>query len=257
MNIEAKSIYVIGDVHGEVDTLNEMLKLLEPEVAILLGDVGLFWNHQNYVYSSMSSIAIPHGKPKFSEYAFQQIDSSKTKIFWLMGNHEEFNYVEKNWGRVGKEPIEIKPNLFYCPIGSTLSINGKECLFIGGALSIDKEYRTMDVDWFKQEELNSEDFSFIEKFVEGKKIHTIFSHTCPHHFTILAPHDKRGHKFEDNSCKILRDVRESIQPDYWFFGHWHRFKGGYCGNTTWQCINTISEGWEEGGRSFLDISLIF
>ena len=46
-------------------------------------------------------------------------------------------------------------------------------------------------------------------------------------------------------------------PTYWFFGHWHTHEQGRYQDVIWAALNTITPGFEEGGRSYVDVSSLF
>ena len=68
MNIEAKKVSILGDIHANVAYLNYYIKQQQPDVLILLGDVGFYLC----------------GKTE----ALDRVVPNSTKIFWLPGNHE-------------------------------------------------------------------------------------------------------------------------------------------------------------------------
>lgn len=79
------------------------------------------------------------------------------KLFCVRGNHEErpenistYKEVEMFGGKVFIE--EEYPNLIFAKDGETYNIDGKKILVIGGAYSVDKQYRLLHgYKWFKEE----------------------------------------------------------------------------------------------------------
>lgn len=249
MIIEAKTVFTMGDPHGEIGRVNAFINKHHPDVLIINGDFALhWWEGSAPQYGTMETWYL-------DDSAFTNLKPQSTKIFWLMGNHQEWNYVEQQWGRHGKEPIEIKPNVYYCPMGSVLTINNENCLFVGGADSTDKDIRIEGKTWFKQERLVEADFNYIVENVNDR-IPVMFSHTCPWEFDIQDKWDCKG-RINDPSRLILSKIRDHFKPDYSFFGHWHRQKGGRYKGTQWQCLNTLSPGHGDGGKFVADISELF
>ena len=224
-----------------------MNKTQYPDCVILCGDGALFWNNEG-----RGAYGLIY--PIFSDEALQTLKPGKSKIFWLPGNHECYDVLQSRYDRYSKDPIKIKENVFYCPLGTTLTINGKTCVFVGGALSIDKEIRTKGVNWFPEEILTEQDFQAITAISPEADI--VFSHTCPSEFDIQ---DKWDHdaRIEDPTREVLSKLMNHYKPKYWFFGHWHRQKGGVYDGVQWQGLNTISSGYGNCGRFALDISEIF
>lgn len=248
MKIEAKTIHVMGDMHGEVDLLNYYIDESYPEVLILLGDCGFFWTKKELQGDGCFHYVL-------DTYAFDNLQPKATRIFWLAGNHDHWDHLDFAYGRNTKGPIEIKPNVYYCPIGSQLTINNKNCLFVGGAFSIDKAWRTEGISWWSGETLTDKDFKFIEENVESVDI--VFSHTIPNEWEVLRQSVYDMIKFTDPSREVLSKILNKYKPNYWFAGHWHRYRSDRHEGTEWTVLNTFSPGLEDGGRFAIDISGIF
>lgn len=197
----------MGDTHADFGELNNLLETTTKKDSIIIcGDFG-YWRKSKFKY----------GLGWFHD---EIINRNMTKIYWCDGNHEdhvELEFVVKEHGFFS--PIEIRKNLFYCPRGSSHTIEGKKILFIGGAMSTDKAVRTAYFDWFPQETISNIDLKKIKK----DSYDIVVSHTCPKMCTghmaslIGLPFTDRP----DCSCDALQWVFEEIKPKYWFFGHWH------------------------------------
>ena len=216
-------IVVTGDIHGEFGTLNSYINSRHPDIILCCGDFG-YW-------------------PEEKNYSLKILKPQTTKIYWCPGNHEQWDQLEERHGRRGPVPIEIKPNIFYCPIGSHLEINGKDILFVGGADSIDKALRTKGFDWFPQELLNQEDLDYILQY--PKKVDMIISHTCPSLFP-MRPFET-PEKVIDPTRKVLDIILEQFHPRDYFYGHWHQSLRGRLGDTFYECLNNIpyTNWWKE------------
>lgn len=249
MDLTAKNIHIMGDIHGESSKVNVYINKHKPDILIITGDCGWFWNDA-LIHPDTNEVL----GYRFSSQALEDIKPRDTKIFFILGNHEEWNYVEKEYGRRGLYPIEIKSGIFYCPIGSSVIINGKKIVFAGGALSIDKQDREDGKTWFQQEVLRDDDINYI---VNSHTYTDIFvSHTCPREFDIQDKWDWNS-RIEDVTRYALSKIMTHVMPKYWFFGHWHRQRGGTYQGINWQCINTISYGYSDMGRYAIDITGIF
>lgn len=162
-----KMIYITGDTHGDFHRFNR-LDINDKDVMIILGDVGI-----NYYLDEHDKKL----KERLNKYSF--------KFFCIQGNHEErpeniLGYHEKEMfgGQVFVE--DEYPNLIFAKNGELYNFNGKNILVIGGAYSIDKDYRISEgYPWFKNEQLSEiERKNIIEKYA-GKHVDIILSHTCP------------------------------------------------------------------------------
>jgi predicted phosphodiesterase len=213
-------IIAVGDIHGQFKSLNMFIEKKQPDILIQCGDNTYFWQ----------------GKDSKGE-----IKPKNTKVYLIPGNHEDWDLFEKVVGRLGNTPIEVENNIFLCPIGSSIEVNGKKLLFIGGASSIDKMYRTEGKNWFFQETINSDDISYILSKNESYDI--VFSHTCPEVFDI---YNKVGiiRKHYDPTTLFLDEILFQRTPSKWYFAHWHEYARGKYLNTDWVCLNKArGAGW--------------
>lgn len=156
-------IYITGDTHREFYKLHD----IEKNMLITLVDVGINY----YLY-------------KRDKMLKEQSNSYNIKPFCVQGNHEESpenisTYKEINMFG-GKAFIkEEYQNIIFAKNGKLYDI-GKKVLVIGGAYSIDKNYRIIyGYPWFKDEQLSKEEVDNILNKYKGQYIDIILSHTRP------------------------------------------------------------------------------
>jgi hypothetical protein len=189
-------IIIIGDVHGEFARLNVIINKHKPDVILACGDFG-YW-------------------PKFRS---QEIKPGNTKIYFCDGNHEDHHSLIDLMEYVRDKPIPIQKNVFYMPRGTVLEIDNKKILFIGGAESIDKEYRIPGKTWFPEESITQED---LDKLPDIKP-DIIISHTCPAFVMEEMNMTYWGDKSPDEqSPTLLNKVYEKYKPARWYYGHFHQ-----------------------------------
>jgi Icc-related predicted phosphoesterase len=208
-------VVAIGDIHGRFDLLNEFINKRQPDIIIQCGDNAYYWGHDN------------EGK----------IKPQNTEVYMLPGNHENWDKFESEIGRNWKEPVEVEKNIFHCPIGSTLMLNDKKCLFVGGADSTDKSSRYIKLDWWPQEIVSFKDYQYIVRTVDRADI--IFSHTCPNYFDMSEA--EYQDKINDPSRVLLSMVYDSFKPTAWYFGHWHEYIEGQYMDTHGKGLNYIGQ----------------
>lgn len=194
-------ILVCGDIHGRWGMLNALINRKQPEIILQVGDFGIFEKFNCFV---------------------EDIKPHDTKIYFCDGNHENFDILDDLRNKHGNVPIEYARNIFYCPRGSVLELPDKrKVLFMGGADSIDKNYRTIGVDWFKQEIISQSDIDGLPE----TDIDIVISHTCP--LSVLGYLNDawvRDIRQRDPSVVALDIVYEKYRPKEWYFGHWHVYK---------------------------------
>ena len=149
-------------------------------------------------------------------------------IHWLRGNHDNIellNAEEFDWG----------PNLIYQKDNSLLTIDGYNLLFMGGATSIDKAYRTPGRSWWPEETVN---MAAVRAAIERpEKIDCVFSHDTCHDFKYIE-HTLPDGVGDRQALQVLHDY---LKPKFWFHGHWHDFKMGKKRNTIWACAPIITD----------------
>ena len=126
------------------------------------------------------------------------------------------------------------------PRGHTLvlpSPDNRVVLFMGGANSIDKQYRKIGVDWFPEEIISQKDIMNLPDC----KVDIVISHTCPEEFSMSTLYDDN-----DPSRKALSYVLDKYHPSLWYFGHFHQNKTGYTNSCRWTCLNELGKtgGWK-------------
>lgn len=206
-----------GDPHGQTARYT----LINPELyppnstgIIVLGDGG------NNYYLDARDIKLKRTLNRFG-YAF----------YFVRGNHEArpedidsmaLVYDEEVKGLVYYE--HEFPNIHYFMDGGEYTIDGKSVLVIGGAYSVDKEYRLLrGWQWFHNEQLDTAERDEIFKKVKGKHYDLVLTHTCPYSWEprelFLSFIDQS--KVDTTTELWLENVKDNISFDFWLFGHFH------------------------------------
>lgn len=119
---------------------------------------------------------------------------------------------------------EDYPNLIFAKNGELYNINDKNILVIGGAYSIDKNYRIINnYPWFKNEQLSIDEMNNILDKYSGKYVDIILSHTCPLKYEPVEAFKLKldQSKIDKTMEKFLDVVEEKIDYDKWYCGHYH------------------------------------
>lgn len=218
-----KRVWITGDPHGNFEWLPEWCEKhnthKDEDLLIILGDAGFMY----------------YGPKKAREiYMKKKVQECPITILNVRGNHEArpSNYTSTCFVTLEDDPIVPSgyyfepdyPDIWYVSDGSTFNINDKRCLFIGGAYSIDKEYRLM-MGWryFADEMLtHKEQMNILDK-IDHHSFDFVFTHTCPEAW---QPTDLfLSYVDQSKVCKdmeeFLTTVSEIIDFDHWYFGHFH------------------------------------
>ena len=182
---------------------------------IILGDVGI-----NYYLNEQDK--------QLKEY----LNELNIKLFCIQGNHEErpknistYKEVKMFGGKVFIE--EDYPNLIFAKNGALYDIDNKKVLVIGGAYSVDKEFRlAYGYKWFKDEQLTEIEKEAILNKYKGEHVDIILSHTCPLKYEPTEVFMKGIEQSKvDKSMEIFLDkVEEAIDYNKWYCGHYHTEK---------------------------------
>ncbi len=128
----------------------------------------------------------------------------------------------------GKVFIEEEyPNLIFAKDGEIYNIDGKKILVIGGAYSVDKQYRLLHgYKWFKDEQLTKKEMDTILDKVKGKHFDIVLTHTCPYKYepreVFIQGLDQS--KVDKSMEHFLDKIEENINYDKWYCGHYHTEK---------------------------------
>lgn len=149
------------------------------------------------------------------------------KLYWVDGNHEDHSRI---WdlnepGPGGPYRInEHLPNIAFLPRGLRWEWWGKTWMSVGGAVSVDKSWRTKDIDWWEEETLTDEQ---IEYCCRPGHVDIIVSHDCPSGVDIPG---LAGPAMWPQAALYESDIHRGKLRRIWdttgavrvFHGHYHR-----------------------------------
>ena len=212
-----KVIYVTGDTHGNFDRIDEFCdenSTQLSDIMIVLGDAGI-----NYY----------GGKRDY--YRKDLFSGLNITLFCIHGNHEQRpfdipSYVEIPWhgGIVYQEP-EF-PKFVFAKDGEIYDFDGKKTIVLGGAYSIDKEYRLFnDMNWWDNEQPSDEIKAYAEQRLAALNwnIDVVLSHTVPLKYEPVESEksDIDQSKIDKSTEQWLDSIENRLSYDKWYCGHWH------------------------------------
>ena len=123
---------------------------------------------------------------------------------WIRGNHDNPNMAARH-------PNNIKDGTFWEDEGM---------FFVGGAWSIDWEWRTPGISWWQDEEVGVNEFQKIIDYYTLCKPEIMVTHDCP---TVAAQQLKdSNHIWDKSKTRQAFDIMFEIwQPVMWVHGHHH------------------------------------
>ena len=213
-------IYITGDTHGDYDDVFEFCykhKTSNDDIMIILGDAGInyYLDDRDYILKN-SLLQLPitlfciHGN---HEERPENISSYKTKEF-----HNGIVYYEEEY-----------PNILFAKDGEIYDFNDKKTLVIGGAYSVDKNYRIiMGYKWYPSEQPNEEIKDRIKNVLKkhNNKVDVILSHTCPFKYmpyeVFINGVDQS--KVDKTTEEFLDEIENSTDYKKWYCGYYHTDK---------------------------------
>jgi predicted phosphodiesterase len=208
---------VMGDVHGDFTKVYRTIQHLEPnDTLILAGDVGVGFVTLDQL-ERLGGFAEEEG----------------VELLAIRGNHDYPKFFQE--GRTFN-------NLELIPDYTVRKIGGRNILFIGGAISIDRIYRESDISYWRDEHIIC-DLSLLP----DEKIDVVISHSCPNKPTPAPKCFKNIQGFLDKDKHLRTDLEEErayldevwtkVKPKKWFYGHFHVSKLETLDGTDFRCMN--------------------
>jgi predicted phosphodiesterase len=200
---------IIGDAHGYKQEFIAVLNSMPEDVtsAIQVGDMAVGFGQSDYWHESLDA-AMKASNARF-----------------IRGNHDN--------------PATCKTMSSYIRDGFVEN----DCMFVGGAWSIDQAIRVEGLNWWADEQCSMSRFNSIIDTYAIVRPRVMFTHDCP---TEAATEMflKPGLLFGGNKAKLhktltasaLQAMYEIHQPDFWFFGHYHNTTEIKLGNTRFHCL---------------------
>jgi hypothetical protein len=180
---------------------------------IILGDGGFMWP----------------GNRKTDLFNYQTLARRPFPILCVIGNHEPIlgmkNIPEADMG-IGETVYQIQDNPFaaYLKRGKVYTIDGFKFLALGGALSIDKDYRKPDITWWKNEYWSEQEKQDVLQLLETENVFDcVISHTGPNRINkMLFQSPAHSPKImQDEVARLNDQINARIQNGNWWCGHWH------------------------------------
>jgi Icc-related predicted phosphoesterase len=217
-----KKILLIGDTHGNTAWAREMVALaqaLKADAIVQLGDFGI-WPGP--------------GGDKFLRKLNKYLDEADLNLYFVDGNHEDFPKLEKlRGGQEGIAPLVLQgfehpvpARIHHIPRGHVWEWGGVAFMGVGGAVSIDRQWRIPGKSWWPEETLTpaQEEYALEQA---AQHIDVLVSHDCPTYVPMTGlVNDPNSHWHR----QIITGIAKVAAPRLWFHGHMHHYmeyKFGY------------------------------
>jgi hypothetical protein len=201
-----KAYLLVGDPHGDMEfAARASLMARQHNAEILcLGDWGFLWPGHDQL-KKLSDMLVGDG----------------TTMYFIDGNHDDHPSLRKLIGPVREHGVTIAKSVIYQPRGSVHEDgDGTRFLFLGGAPSIDRAFRTEGRSWWPEEVITDEEFD--RAFSAVGPIHVLVTHDAPAYppgFSAKgSPDYKRACEL---SMKRVDKLVRKHRPLLHVHGHWH------------------------------------
>jgi len=193
-------ITVIGDVHGKYDKYHKIIEQKNRyPYTVQLGDFG-------FNYDTLKNV-------------------DHTKHIIIGGNHDNYDICHKY------------PH-FLGDYGYISNFNGIDFFYYRGAYSIDRQHRTIGIDWWKDEQVSIDGFMKARELYRTIKPDIVIAHDCPDFMVskYLSPYAKI---YENITNWALEELYKIHQPKLFIHGHYHKSITTIYGKTKFVCLNEL------------------
>lgn len=209
-------VFVTGDIHGDMLDLQDRVESAgagENDLMILLGDCGFFFS------------CYYEGSAYRDEARRKHAAKMPCTFLCIQGNHEQ------PFAQMDAEPVRIyegdgyyRDGVYFAANGTSFTIGGKRFLAVGGACSIDRQWRLdYGYPWWEREELSQEEFDRILERTEGERYDFILTHTAPYEDMPREAFIKIENAYtnQNSTERNLQRLKAQIEYQTWYAGHFH------------------------------------
>lgn len=206
-----------GDWHGDAGWARHVIYRVPlgrdgRRVLIQLGDFGVWPGRSGSRYLDEVAAALA---------------ATGTVCLFIDGNHEDFPQLASF--PVGADGLrELRPRLYHLPRGVRWTWQGVRFLALGGATSLDRPWRTENIDWWPAEELARTE---ADRAISGGPCDVMLTHDAPAGVEVpgLPPESTwvpEEVERAERHRNLLREVVDAVRPATLFHGHFHsRYEG--------------------------------
>jgi predicted phosphohydrolase len=186
--------HLLGDIHGEWSVILHNIKKKDFDMNerknicyIQVGDFGIGYNDAKVELKKLLILN-------------EELANHESDLFIIRGNHDDPEWFDANKKMEYKNQLT---NIFFVPDYTVLNIDLDNILFVGGAVSIDRNYNKMYGGKYWEDEIVKFDFNFVK---ELRYIDRMICHTAPG-FVEPLTFNNLVYKYAMNDDLLLDDLR--------------------------------------------------
>lgn len=205
----------IGDVHGKYGRYKNLIRNVPCSRQV--GDMGVGFYYIDHEGNRLSAPNPPYDTMK------REGDHK-----YIRGNHDN--------------PRICKQQELWIPDGHLETLNNKKIMYVGGALSVDRNLRREGYNYWEDEELSHEDFINYLYSYSTNKPNIMVTHDCPEQVVQHWLQAFNKVKYNDPSyTRYAFDYYITVhKPKYWIFGHWHQAFMKELNGTIFICLGELN-----------------
>lgn len=188
------TIRLIGDVHGKFAQYKTIIK--NGPSSIQVGDMGVGFRR--------TLDGINGNAGEFSANPPYDLMAARDARF-IRGNHDNPAVCDSHTQCISDGSIE-------CGV-----------MFVGGAQSVDRSWRTEGYDWWPDEELSVAELNdMVDLYIEAKP-RVMITHDCPEEVAeaMEAHSGRKKLDFKSRTRQAFQAMWSAHSPELWVYGHWH------------------------------------
>lgn len=205
---ETAPVMVLGDVHGDIGWMRDACNTAASHGVQTIIQVGDFaWNWPG------------RGKLKFGNRVEQFLAERSLRLILVDGNHD-------NHAELRRLPLDadgfgiMSGHMRYAPRGHRWTVHGTRFGALGGAFSIDREWRVLDNSYWLEETTTLEDVARLGT----EPLDVLVTHEAPAGIALKVggklPQEIEWEAWENR--KLVAQAVANTGPSLVFCGHWYQ-----------------------------------
>lgn len=210
MNESNCPMVIAGDLHGDLQWARRLIRSARAAGArtiCVVGDLGVLFPGR--------------GKGRYEAKLDRYLSQFGMELVFIDGNHDNHNDLRAL--EVEADGLaRVRENIKYLPRGGRITLHGLHIGGLGGAFSVDYEWRTPGVDWWPDiEEVEAMD---VEKLAAEGALDILLTHDVPAAVQLTGDFKLPNETIAraQGSRDLLQRAVDTIRPANVFCGHWHR-----------------------------------
>lgn len=218
------NIGILGDTHGANAWTCAALDVFKKEgidIILQLGDFGIYDSTPGHY---------------FLKNVNKTLEKNDQTLYFVPGNHEDWDYIERLQETALQDDgwAKVRSRIFFAPRGHRWEWDGVSFLGLGGAPSVDRQWRLQDMRrmngkqklWWAQEQITQAD---VDKVVAGGHADVMVCHDAPNGVPTVDGHisgnpmgfDPIDLEYAAVGRALMTEAYKGVKPDTFLHGHYH------------------------------------